>query len=129
MSSSILLQFIMLIQVNAVITRMAKNVYSDNSATRAIDLSSSCYIGYSWEPGRWLPGEISEVRVWNVARTAEEIASNPYMVDPHSEGLIAYWKFNEGTGSKIIDHTGNGNDLTGNTTPTWINVELPELKK
>lgn len=51
------------------------------------------------------------------------------MVDPHSEGLIAYWKFNEGTGSKIIDHTSNGNDLTGNTTPTWINVELPELKK
>ena len=106
-----------------------EKVYSDSSATRAIDLSSSCYIGYSWEPGRWLPGEISEVRVWNVARTAEEIASNPYMVDPHSEGLIAYWKFNEGTGSKIIDHTGNGNDLTGNTTPTWINVELPELKK
>ena len=24
------------------------------------------------------------MRVWNVARTAEEIASNPYMVDPLS---------------------------------------------
>lgn len=119
----------MLIQGERSYYKNGEKVYSDNSATRAIDLSSSCYIGYSWEPGRWLPGEISEVRVWNVARTAEEIASNPYMVDPHSEGLIAYWKFNEGTGSKIIDHTGNGNDLTGNTTPTWINVELPELKK
>ena len=69
------------------------------------------------------------MRVWNVYRPAEEISTKTYIVDPHSEGLIAYWKFNEGTGSKIIDHTGNGNDLTGNTTPTWINVELPELKK
>ena len=106
-----------------------EKVYSDNSASEAVDLSSNCYIGYSWEPGRWLPGEISEVRVWNIARTSEEIAANPYEVDPQSAGLLAYWKFNEGTGSKITDHTGNGNDLTGNTTPTWINVELPAVKK
>lgn len=106
-----------------------EKVYSDNAASGAVNLSSNCYIGYSWEPGRWLPGEISEVRVWNIARTSEQIAANPYEVDPHSEGLLAYWKFNEGTGAKIIDQTGNGNDITGNTTPTWINVELPAVKK
>lgn len=106
-----------------------EKVYSDNGATRAVNLSSNCFIGYSWEPGRWLPGEISELRIWNVARTAEEIAANPYVVDPHSAGLIAYWKFNEGTGNKIIDHTGNGNDLTGEKSPVWVNVELPAIKK
>lgn len=106
-----------------------ENVYSDTSASGAVDLSSNCFIGFSYEDGRWLPGEISEVRVWNIARTSEEIAANPYEVDPQSAGLLAYWKFNEGTGSKIMDHTGNGNDLTGNTTPTWINVELPAVKK
>ncbi|EJW95648.1 hypothetical protein EVA_16245, partial [gut metagenome] len=66
-----------------------EKVYSDNGATRAVNLSTNCFIGYSWEPGRWLPGEISELRIWNVARTAEEIAANPYAVDPHSNGLIA----------------------------------------
>lgn len=106
-----------------------EKVYSDNGATRAVNLSSNCFIGYSWEPGRWLPGEISELRIWNVARTAEEIAANPYVVDPHSVGLVAYWKFNEGAGNKIIDHTGNGNDLTGEKNPVWVNVELPAIKK
>lgn len=104
-------------------------VYDDSNAGGAVDLSSNCYIGYSYNPTRWLPGEISELRVWNVERTAEQIAANPYEVDPSSQGLLAYWKFNEGTGSKITDHSGNGNDLSANTTPTWINVELPAVKK
>lgn len=76
-----------------------------------------------------MPGEISEVRIWNVQRTATEIAENPYQVKPNSPGLIAYWKFNEGTGIDIKDHTGNGNDITANDgVPTWVNVEIPKLK-
>lgn len=30
-------------------------------------------------------GDISEVRIWNIQRSAEEIAKNPYEVDPHSQ--------------------------------------------
>ena len=74
-----------------------------------------------------MPGDISEVRVWSVQRTAEEIAKNPYEVDPSTPGLIAYWKFNEGTGSQIKDHTGHGNDITASGSPTWIPVEIPKL--
>ena len=38
-------------------------------------------------------------------------------------------KFNEGTGSDIKDHTGNGNDISAvGGTPTWVNVELPQIK-
>ena len=105
-------------------------VYSDNAASRAVNLSSNgCYIGKAYDDTRWLPGDISEVRIWNIQRSAEEIAKNPYEVDPHSPGLIAYWKFNEGTGSDIKDHTGNGNDISAvGGTPTWLNVELPQIK-
>ena len=105
-------------------------VYSDNAASRAVNLSSNgCYIGKAYDDTRWLPGDISEVRIWNIQRSAEEIAKNPYEVDPHSPGLIAYWKFNEGTGSDIKDHTGNGNDISAvGGTPTWVNVELPQIK-
>ena len=87
-------------------------VYSDENATYALNLTSGCYIGKSYDNTRWLPGDISEVRIWNIQRTGEEIAKNPYEVDPHASGLVAYWKFNEGTGSAIKDHTGNGNDIT-----------------
>ena len=103
-------------------------VYSDENATYALNLTSGCYIGKSYDNTRWLPGDISEVRIWNIQRTGEEIAKNPYEVDPHASGLVAYWKFNEGTGSANKDHTGNGNDITASGTPTWVNVELPPVK-
>ena len=103
-------------------------VYSDNLASGTIGLSGSCYIGKAWDDSRWLPGEISEVRIWSVQRTAQQIAGNPYEVDPSSEGLIAYWKFNEGAGNAIHDHTGHGNDIASvGGEPTWIPVELPSL--
>ena len=101
---------------------------SDKAASQTVSLSGysdGCYVGYSYSDDRWLPGEISELRVWNIHRTADEIADNMYSVEPHSEGLIAYWKFNEGSGNIIHDYTGFGNNLTGSATPKWIPVELP----
>lgn len=71
-------------------------VYKDQSANSTVNLTKNCYIGRSFDGTRWLPGEISEVRIWSVERTAEQIADNPYKVNPASEGLVAYWKFNEG---------------------------------
>lgn len=102
-------------------------VYKDEAASGTISLASSCYIGKAWDNTRWLPGDISEVRIWSVQRTAEQIATNPYEVDPASDGLIAYWKFNDGAGKTIVDHTGHGNDITGSGDPTWVNVEIPKI--
>lgn len=105
-------------------------VASDNGATSSISLSDNCYIGKSFDNNRWLPGEIAELRIWNVQRTAAQIAKYPYNVNPASEGLIAYWKFNEGVGAQITDQTEHGNDITAEGgTPTWINVEIPAVEK
>lgn len=101
-------------------------VASDNSARGSVSLDNNCYVGYAYDDTRWLPGEISELRVWSVQRTQEQIASSMYMVDPTTPGLLAYWKFNEGSGNQIADATGNGTNLTGEGMPTWVNVELPE---
>lgn len=91
------------------------------------------YIGLAFDDTRWMPGQISELRVWNVKRTAEQIAANPYYINPANvKGLVAYWKFNDGAGNVIKDHSGNGTDLTakaalgGTNMPTWVPVELPE---
>mgnify|MGYP002533448646 CR=1 FL=1 len=83
-------------------------------------------IGYSYASGRELHGEICECRIWNVVRTQEEIASHVYEVDPASEGLVAYWKFDEGTGDTIRDQTGNGNNGTADSPLKWTEVSLPE---
>lgn len=73
-------------------------------------------IGHSYgEPDdmtRQLDGEICEVRIWNTARTQEEIYKNMYNIeDPENvTGLCAYWKFNEGEGDIAKDYSGHGND-------------------
>lgn len=105
-----------------------KLMAEDRSASGSFSLEGNCFVGKSWDDSRWLPGEISELRVWGVKRTADQIAGNPYEVDPESEGLIAYWKFNDGSGSLIKDHTGHGNDIQTSGQPEWVNVELPALK-
>lgn len=83
-------------------------------------------IGYSYAAGRELDGDITECRIWNVVRTQEQIAGSLYEVDPASEGLVAYWKFDEGTGDTVRDHTGNGINGTARAALKWSSVSLPE---
>lgn len=91
------------------------------------DETRSFWIGYSYEDSRYLDGDICECRVWNRVLTEEEIKSENhfYKVDPNSEGLIAYWKFNEGKGDSIKDYSSNGNDGKSSKSLIWNAVELP----
>lgn len=84
------------------------------------------WIGYSYNNERWLDADISEVRIWNRVLSAEEISAtnHAYEVDPASDGLAVYWKFNDGVNS-IKDYTMNGNDATASNPLTWIDVALP----
>lgn len=101
---------------------------SNSGASGSVDLRSGCNVGKSYDDSRWIPGEIAELRIWNVQRTANEIANNPYYVSPSTPGLVAYWKFNEGEGNVIKDATANGTNLSGSGQPKWIPVEIPSLK-
>nr|WP_044653786.1 DUF1735 and LamG domain-containing protein [Bacteroides acidifaciens] len=86
------------------------------------------WIGYSYDKQRFLNGSVAEARIWNRALSAEEIQSvnHFYTVDPASEGLIAYWKFDEGEGQTVKDHSSSGYDLTIENLPKWEFVTLPE---
>ncbi len=87
------------------------------------------WIGRAWDEQRWLDGEIAELRVWHAHRTQEEIVNNFYEVDPTSEGLIAYWKFNEGQGNLIKDYSVHANHVTAVNDLSWTKVSLPESAK
>lgn len=71
-------------------------------------------LGRSSDNARDFCGAMSEVRLWNRALSQDEIkaAGHFYSVDPASNGLVAYWKMNEGSGTLFHDYTTNGNDLT-----------------
>ena len=79
-------------------------------------------------------GYIDDVRIWNVARTNEEIFNNMLSgsVTGNENGLVAYWNFNEGSGQELYDYTHySRNTFLGSTTghdendPTWRNEHSP----
>lgn len=90
----------------------------------------------TYDNNNFFKGLVSEVRIWNKALTSEEINSENhfYTVEPDSEGLVAYWKMNDGDGSIFKDNTSNGNNLVGQTFNdawntadiVWERVSLPE---
>lgn len=94
---------------------------ASKDAVRTIDLTNSrgFQIGRS-AGGRLLNGAISEARVWTKALTQAEINNGMCVVDPASNGLLAYWKFNQSTGNTVTDVSGHGYDAIANRAITWI---------
>jgi hypothetical protein len=86
------------------------------------------FIGRSVDDGRDFTGDMCELRIWGTVRTQEEIAASMYEVDPDSEGLLAYWKIDEGDGDTVKDYSGHGLDGVAANKLTWIAVELPAGK-
>jgi len=77
-------------------------------------------LGMSWgnyRNSQFFQGRLCEVRLWNRALTASEIAMGFAGVNAHSDGLVAYWKMNEGEGHIFRDATGHGYDM--DWTDTW----------
>lgn len=88
----------------------------------------SFYVGYSYAQGREFKGYMTEVRIWNKALSVAEIKAenHQYYVDPASDGLVAYWKFNESEGATTIkDYSQYGNDLELHAPLKTVKVSLP----
>ncbi|WP_372652952.1 LamG-like jellyroll fold domain-containing protein [Draconibacterium sp.] len=65
--------------------------------------------GSAWK-NRRLDGKLSDFRIWNTARTAEEINLNKdIQLNGNEDGLVANWLLNEGQGDSIIDLTSQHN--------------------
>jgi Concanavalin A-like lectin/glucanases superfamily/Secretion system C-terminal sorting domain len=92
-------------------------------ATDTVDVT----IGSNLEQAaRVFSGDIDEVRIWDVARTEQQIRSDMFSTTsgPQS-GLISYWQFNEGTGTTTADSV-SGFNGTLVDSPTWVTSGAPE---
>ena len=68
-------------------------------------------LGQNWggyDTRQYFNGRVAECRVWSRALTASEIKLNLCGADPNANALLAYWKFNEGTGSKFKNSAPSG---------------------
>lgn len=72
-------------------------------------------------------GQVSELRVWSVARSQAEIENNMYIISPDTPGLEVYWKCNDNNGTFIKDHTNKGRDGKLAKPATWESgVRFPD---
>lgn len=91
----------------------------DDSAgtTRDNDSAYPLYIGNRGDQSRGFDGTIDEVRVYNRALAPSEVeglyeTGAAKFLTPNNAGLVGSWSFEEGTGTKAGDSSGNGNDGT-----------------
>ncbi len=79
-------------------------------------------IGRSYGEHWTYKGCLSECRLWTVARSAAQLQAGVCYVDPTSEGLLAYWKF-DGTlqdDGSVLDETGHGHNAIPHGSITWL---------
>jgi hypothetical protein len=83
--------------------------------------SSQLTIGNNGVNPQQFYGEIDEVRVWNTVRTPTQISTDRNtIISESTSGLMAYYRFDEGTSTLLNDLTTNNNSGTfANGTPNW----------
>jgi len=78
-------------------------------------------------------GDLDEVRLWNVARTQQELRANMnFFMAGNERGLVGYWRMDEGQGQIVRDRTPNHNDGflgarndADNADPDWFESDAP----
>jgi len=108
---------------------MASHSFTGNPSHGAdLDLHIGSSAGFG---GRFFDGVLDEIRVWDVARTANEIADNTTTDFTGSEpGLVAYYPMNEGMGTQTGDVSATGNTAQFNQMDetNWVDgYALPDF--
>jgi hypothetical protein len=106
------------------VVQFYKNGTLDTSQTvtfpaGAVNQTDALLIGKDTPGGRFLQADVDDIRVWNMARTAQQIQDNFRLELVGNEtGLAAYWNFNAGDEK---DLTSNHNDGTLSATGATLN--------
>ncbi|ANZ13606.1 hypothetical protein O1L44_31085 [Streptomyces noursei] len=70
--------------------------------------------------------ELDEVRVWDRARTAEELRRDKGVrLIGNDPGLVAYYRFDEGSGTRLHDQTDHARHGELRGGPQWVTSEAP----
>ena len=99
----------------------------NNEAYTFVNNTGDKVIGSGTSGGQFFNGSMDEVRVWNIARTADQIRESMYLSLAGTEtGLVSYWQCNEAGGTLTKDNisTNNGTMLNMGDA-NWVTSPLP----
>lgn len=82
-----------------------------------------------YDEDSYFEGQLDEIRIWTVERTATQIRANMFNTNSgaNSVNALGVWQLNEGSGTTLSDPV-NGNDITlslGSANPTWVTSNAP----
>ena len=84
------------------------------------NLTAPLSVGHESDQWNQFAGALDEVRVWNILRTPAELAATRNSELAGTEpGLVAYWRFNEGSGLTSTDDSPASNGATLATATMW----------
>ncbi|MCA9255173.1 MAG: laminin G domain-containing protein, partial [Phycisphaerales bacterium] len=96
---------------------------------------SDLSIGNYLSGGEQFNGLIDDVRIWNIARTGDQLVDTMFRPLMGNEpGLVGCWRFNEGVGQQVFDASPYHNDgILGNDDlpagddrdPAWSTIASP----
>ena len=91
-----------------------------------VSFNGPLLIGKDKATNNTFDGFISQCRIWDVARTEEEIRGNYKLsLEGNEDGLIAYWELNNEGSQEVIDKTNQYNGVLGSSNfedqqdPLW----------
>ncbi|MBD3636997.1 MAG: T9SS type A sorting domain-containing protein [Crocinitomicaceae bacterium] len=96
-----------------------------NGGTSSNATDGLFYIGSKTDGSQLLNAELDEFRIWNIARKECEInVSMNSEFDTNQQGLVDYYKFNEGTAGGTNTGVTSLPDFTNNHNGTLVNFAL-----
>lgn len=105
-----------------------KLVHEESSAVNFQNKSSDLSIGFrsdgtTTSDDSWMDGEIAVASVWNNVLTEAQIRSKIFSdfasLDSNT-GCVAFYQFDEGSGTAVADSTSNNNDGTASSSSLWV---------
>jgi hypothetical protein len=106
------------------VNRVPQNIPDKKQMGSLLTIKTPVSIGSGQTTNNGFTGKIDEFRMWNVARTAQEIADNYKLILKGDEPrLVAYDHFDEGTGTMPEDSSSKHHDAmfaASHPAPTWV---------
>ena len=89
-------------------------------------INSGAWLG-SYDIGEFLIGQLDEVRIWNVARTQQQLQENMFCsLNGNETGLVAYYKMSNGGGTTLSDNKTSGTKYDGMLrNASWSVSDIP----
>lgn len=105
-------------QSHSLVTAMARHPF-------VLDLKT-LRLGAAMDGSAGFTGLIDEVRIWSRKVDAEELVANSRVrLTGQEAGLAAYWRFDEGSGTRVRDLTAHGNDAILSAGARWVASDAP----